>query len=61
MEKSIYGLFKGDCVEKGGKFPGHKRKLSGVELFNLSKCFEQVPVTNGWALAVHTPSVARKS
>lgn len=56
MEKSIYGPFKGDCVEKSGKFPGYKRKLSGVELFNLSKSSEQVPVTNGWALAVHTPS-----
>lgn len=57
MERSIYGPFKGDCVEKGGKFPGYKRKLSRLELFNLSKSFEQVPVTKGRALAVHTPLI----
>lgn len=46
MEKGIYGLFKGGCKEKGGKLPGYKRKLSGVELSKLCKSFERlVPVT----------------
>lgn len=57
MERSIYGPFKGDFMGKGGKFPGYKRKLSRVELFNLSKSFE-VPVPSGRALAAHTPSLA---
>lgn len=42
MEKGIYGPFKGDCKEKGGKFPAYKRKLSGVELPKLCKSSERL-------------------
>jgi len=42
----IYGPFQGGYKEKGGKFPGYRRKLSGIELSKLRRSFERlVPVT----------------